>query len=38
VAMADKTQKQKSSNNKPKLTIKEKKERKERKLAAKKSR
>jgi hypothetical protein len=36
--MADKDQKKKSANNKPKLTIKEKKERKERKLAAKKSR
>lgn len=38
VSMANKDQKKKSATNKPKLTIKEKKERKERKLAAKKSR
>ena len=38
VSMADKDQKKKSATNKPKLTIKEKKERKERKIAAKKSR
>lgn len=38
VAMADKEQKKKSATNKPKLTMKEKKERKERKLAAKQSR
>ena len=36
--MADKEQKKKSANNKPKLTMKEKKERKDRKLAAKQSR
>lgn len=36
--MADKEQKKKSASNKPKLTMKEKKERKERKLAAKKAR
>jgi hypothetical protein len=33
--MADKEQKSKSSNNKPKLSVKEKKERKERKAATK---
>jgi hypothetical protein len=38
VSMADKAQKNKSATNKPKLTMKEKKERKERKIAAKKSR
>ncbi len=38
VSMANKEQKKKSASNKPKLTIKEKQERKERKLAAKKSR
>lgn len=36
--MANKDQKKKSATNKPKLTIKEKKERNERKLAARKSR
>jgi hypothetical protein len=36
--MAEKDQKKKSANNKPKLTIKEKKERKDRKQAAKASR
>jgi hypothetical protein len=36
--MANKDQKKKSATNKPKLTMQEKKERKERKLAAKKSR
>ena len=35
--MADKDQKKKSATNKPKLTMKEKQERKERKLAAKKN-
>jgi hypothetical protein len=38
VSMANKDQKKKSATNKPKLTMKEKKERKDRKLAAKKSR
>jgi hypothetical protein len=38
VSMADKGQKKKSASNKPKLTIKEKKERNERKRAAKASR
>ena len=38
VSMANKDQKKKSANNKPKLTTKEKKERKDRKLAAKASR
>ena len=33
--MANKDQKSRSGNNKPKLTVKEKKERKERKAAAK---
>jgi hypothetical protein len=36
--MADKSQKNKSATNKPKLTMKEKQERKERKIAAKKNR
>jgi hypothetical protein len=36
--MADKNQKKKSATNKPKLTVKEKKERNERKRAAKSSR
>ena len=36
--MADKNQKKKSATNKPKLSIKEKKERNERKRAAKNSR
>ncbi len=36
--MANKDQKKKSATNKPKLTTKEKKERKDRKLAAKASR
>lgn len=36
--MADKGQKKKSSSNKPKLSVKEKKERNERKRAAKTSR
>ena len=35
--MADKNQKKKSANNKPKLTVKEKKERNARKRAAKSS-
>jgi hypothetical protein len=34
-AMANKDQKKRSTNNKPKLSVKEKKERKERKAAAK---
>jgi hypothetical protein len=38
VSMAEKGQKKKSATNKPKLTIKEKKERNERKRAAKNSR
>jgi hypothetical protein len=38
VSMADKDQKKKSASNKPKLTIKEKKERNQRKRAAKTSR
>jgi hypothetical protein len=37
VSMADKDQKKKSATNKPKLTVKEKKERNERKRAAKNS-